>query len=95
MSDHIEFECPVCKRPCRVSITQKAVQHSDPVCKTWVAHKGDQTGKKMQDFLGLALMTKGAAAIDLANLGKAPGDKFTEREKADAIEELHEGLKRL
>ncbi len=107
-SDAITFECPGCKAPCRVSGTQCAVQHSDPVCKVWVAHKGDRTGKKMQDFLGLALMAKGAAAVDLAELGKQPSDKspaelaalervrlFTPREKNDAIEQLHEGLKKL
>lgn len=117
-SDAITFECPGCKAPCRVSVTQHAVQHSDPVCKTWVAHKGDRTGKKMQDFLGLALMAKGAAAAELAELGKQPNDKptpdelaalariyreqqaaavrtFTPREKNDAIEQLHEGLKKL
>ena len=77
------------------------MQHSDPVCKTWVAHKGDRTGKKMQDFLGLALMAKGAAAIDLTDLQVPDRDSssgqraFTEREKEDAIEELHEGLKNL
>ena len=120
-SDAITFECPGCNRPCRVSGVQRAVQHSDPVCKVWVAHKGDRTGKKMQDFLGLALMAKGAAAVELAELGKQPNDKptpaelaaleriyreqqaekahaartFSAREKNDAIEQLHEGLKKL
>ncbi len=117
-SDAINFECPGCGRPCRVSGVQRAVQHSDPVCKVWVAHKGDRTGNKMQDFLGLALMAKGAAAVELAELGKQPSDKptpdelaaleriykeqqaaavrtFTPREKNDAIEQLHEGLKKL
>lgn len=95
MSDAIEFECPECKRPCRVSIAQKAVQHSDPVCKTWVAHKGDRDGKRMQDFLGLALMAKGAAAVDLSHVGNQEKPRFTEREKSDVVEQLHEGLKKL
>ncbi|HXJ69892.1 MAG TPA: hypothetical protein VNM39_13360 [Verrucomicrobiae bacterium] len=95
-TDAITFECPGCKRPCRVSGAQRAVQHSDPVCKLWVAHKGDRTGQKMQDFLGLALMAKGAAALDLSGLQVPDAERpFTEHEKNDAIEELHEGLKKL
>ena len=87
-SDAISFECPGCKRPCRVSGTQKAVQHSDPVCKLWIEHRGDRTGKRMQDFLGLALMAKGSATGELARLGKQPNDTPTPTERA-AFERLY------
>lgn len=86
-SQPIVFECPDCKRPCRLSEKQRALQHSDPTCKTWRAHKG-----KGQEFLRLAFMARGGAAL---HLGNAQIPVFDERQKNDAIEELHEGLKKL
>ncbi len=82
------FDCPDCKRQCRVSEEQRAVQHSDPVCKTWTAHKG-----KVHDFLTLALMAKGVAVLDV---GKAQIDAEPDKKARDeVIEQLHEGLKDL
>lgn len=82
------FDCPDCKRECRVSDEQRAVQHSDPVCKTWTAHKG-----KVHEFLKLALMAKGAAVLDLSTTKiDAEADK---KQRAEVTEQLHEGLKEL
>ncbi|HEY2406350.1 MAG TPA: hypothetical protein VGI10_10115 [Polyangiaceae bacterium] len=95
-ADAIEFQCPGCARPCRVSIAQKAVQHSDPICAVWVAHKGDREGKKMQDFLGLALMqAKGNMILGEAGATETERAPSDEKAKADILEQLYEGMKRL
>ena len=87
----IDFACPECKRPCRVSDIQRAVQHSDPVCGTWRAHRGN-----MQEFLRLALMGAKGNLV-LGELGKAevqaqPTDENT---KNRLLDELYEGMKKL
>lgn len=84
----IEFECPDCKRPCRFSSKQRALQHSDPTCKTWRAHKG-----KGQEFMKLAFMARGGNALDLSNAFITPTEAA--KQKADLVEQLHEGLKKL
>lgn len=61
----IEFACPDCKRPCRLSEKQRAVQHSDPVCRTWRDHK---TKGHMQEFLRLALVAAGGSPLNAAQL---------------------------
>lgn len=87
----IHFACPECKRQCRFSEKQRAVQHSEPTCKTWHAHKGNA-----QEFLRLALMAAKGNLI-LGSVGKAettrPEDD--EKTKAEILEQLYEGMKKL
>lgn len=90
MSDVHEFNCPDCGRHCRVSTVQRAVQHEIPNCKTFHAHRGN-----MQEFLRLALMAKGGGAVELGNVKLDAEPDNRARMKQDAIEELHEGLKKL
>ena len=92
-----EFLCPECKRPCRFSEKQRALQHSDPTCKTWRAHKGNA-----QEFLRLALMAaKGnlvlgavGAAERTVDEGK-PDTPEQKKERERVLEQLYEGLKKL
>lgn len=88
----IEFLCPECQRPCRFSEKQRAVQHSDPTCKTWRAHKGGN----MQEFLRLALMAaKGNMILGTAGASeveRAPNDP---KATADLLEQIYEGMKKL
>ncbi len=87
----IVFSCPECKRSCRFSEKQRALQHEVPVCNTWRAHKGN-----MQEFLRLALMqAKGnqiLGEVGASEVERAPSD---EKEKAKILEQLYEGLKKL
>ncbi len=92
MSEPIIFACPECQRPCRFSEKQRAVQHSEPTCKTWHAHKGNA-----EEFLRLALMAaKGnlilGSAGAAARKDPAPDDEKT---KAAILEQLYEGMKKL
>ena len=109
-NDVIEFRCPECKRHCRLSQRQRAVQHEVPECKTWLQHKraGD-----IQEFLRLALMSAGGAAFNLgaavigatpnpleyeqARAGALPSQhrEFSDKEHGELIEELNEGLSKL
>lgn len=93
MNDVTHFECPDCKRDCRISITQRAVQHSLPECKTWSAHKG-----KAEEFLRLAMMAKGGAALNLGEVkidADGPSPEERAKQKTELIDELNEGLKQL
>lgn len=95
----IDFACPDCKRPClltqRAPPKQHELQHSNPVCKTWVAHKG-----KPQDFLGLALMaakTTAAGNLILSDAGKqeTPDSAETVKQRQQILEQLYEGMKKI
>jgi hypothetical protein len=89
----VDFTCPECDRPCRFSEKQRALQHSNPVCKTWVAHKG-----RPQDFMGLALAAVRSISngnLLLSDAGKQERSAGEERLRNDLIEQLHEGLKKL
>jgi len=83
MSDVISFSCPGCKLACRVSGKQRAVQHQVPDCKLFTEHRRAGT---MQEFLRLALL-----AVDVS----AAKAKYSAKERADAIDQLNEGLKKL
>jgi hypothetical protein len=94
----IFFACPECKRQCRLSERQKAVQHAEPTCQTWRAHKTN-----MQEFLRLALMAAKGNMI-LGTVGGAAPPAIepspeqhaaNEKAKAEIIDQLHEGLKKL
>lgn len=89
----IEFSCPECKRPCRMSEKQRAVQHSDPLCKTWVAHRSAP-----QEFLRLALMAaKGNLVLGqtgAAERQEQPSD-HDEKVRNEVLEQIYEGMKKL
>lgn len=102
-SQVIFFACPECRRQCRFSEKQRAVQHSEPTCKTWRAHTSN-----MQEFLRLALMAaRGNMILGTAGSGEVkqpePGEleaspeqaAANEKAKAEILEQLHEGLKKL
>jgi hypothetical protein len=91
MSDVIEFACPECKASCQFSELQHAVRHAVPVCKTWVAHTGDRHA-----FLKLALMSTRGNWV-LGDAGHQPkADTEADRKlRAEVVEQLHEGLKKL
>lgn len=74
MNEQVDFTCPGCKRACRVSQKQRAVQHQVPDCKLFTDHKRAGT---MQEFLRLALMATGGAAFNLGNvtLDVAPSER--------------------
>ncbi len=94
-----EFECPECKRPCRFSEKQKALQHSDPTCKTWRSLKGNG-----QEFLRLALMAAKGNLV-LGAIGESertveetkPGEDndAARRARNDVLEQIYEGMKKL
>lgn len=87
----IHFACPECKRPCRMSEKQRAVQHSEPTCKTWRAHAG-----KMQEFLRLAMMAaKGNLILGTAGAAEVKDQPTDEKAKNEILEQLYEGLKKL
>lgn len=95
----ITFACPECRRSCIFSEKQRAVKHAEPTCKTWRAHQAN-----MQEFLRLALMAaKGNMILGMAGERKqeeeiAPAPEqaaANEKAKAEILEQLHEGLKKL
>ncbi len=89
----IEFSCPDCKRPCRFSEVQRAVQHSDPLCKTWNAHR-----TQPQEFLRLALMgAKGNLVLGASgSTERAPVASDTdEKLRNTVLEQIYEGIKKL
>lgn len=87
------FDCPECKRPCRMSEEQRAVQHSDPVCNTWRVNRG-----KPEEFLRLALMAaKGnlvLGAVGASERNAQPTDT-DEKLRNDVLEQIYEGMKKL
>jgi hypothetical protein len=86
----IDFPCPDCGLNCQLSEQQRALRHQVPDCKTYTRLRG-----KPEEFLRLALMAKGAAAL---HLGDAQIDVSLEARKrlaGDIIEQAHEGLKKL
>lgn len=92
MSDVTEFSCPECGRSCQFSEVQHAVRHATPVCKTWVAHTG-----KRQEFLRLALMSARGGNWVLGDAGhqEKPTTEADQKLKAELVEQLREGLKKL
>ncbi len=96
----IYFACPECRQQCRFSERQRAVQHAEPTCQTWRAHRAN-----MQEFLRLALMAAKGNLILGTVAGAAPPSpestpspeqaEANEKAKAEILEQLHEGLKKL
>lgn len=89
----IEFECPACERPCRMSEEQRAVQHSDPVCKLWLEHRA-----KPQEFLRLALMAaKGNLVLGQAGASERqeqPSDNDA-KVRSEVLDQIYEAMKKL
>jgi hypothetical protein len=89
----IEFSCPECKQPCRMSEVQRAVQHSDPVCNTWRAHR-----QTPQEFLRLAMMAaKGNLVLGQAGAAERQSQPSDQDEKLrdQVLEQIYEGIKKL
>lgn len=84
----VEFPCPDCKLNCQLSEHQRAIRHQLPVCKTWRAHLG-----KEQEFLRLALMAKGAAAVHLGDVDVHYSPEERKKLVDDIVEQVHAGLK--
>jgi hypothetical protein len=87
----IHFACPECKQQCRLSERQRAVQHAEPTCNTWRAHRTN-----MQEFLRLALMAaRGNLILGTVGAAEVAAQPVDEKAKQEILEQLYEGLKKL
>jgi len=92
-TDVLFFTCPDCSLKCRWSEKQRALQHQEPTCKTWAAHKG-----KGHEFMRLALIaarpsSRGGMALGAAGVQERP--EAAERAQKELLEQIYEGLKKL
>lgn len=91
----VNFECPGCSRSCQLDEAQRGLRHAEPVCELWRKHKD-----KPQDFLVLALRHASVARGNLIiggtkDLGERATDAELRKERAETLEQIYEGMKKL